>query len=23
MFWVTLDEAMHGASISCPIHSYI
>jgi len=22
IFWVTLDEAMHGASIRCPVHSY-
>ena len=22
-FWVTLDGATHGASISCPMHSYI
>jgi len=23
IFWVTLDGATHGASISCPMHSYI
>jgi len=23
IFWVTMDGATHGASISCPMHSYI
>jgi len=22
IFWVTLDGAVHGASVSCPMHSY-